>query len=151
MRNLLLFLTIFTVVVLTGCDKTISTIKVSGTVKFDGVPLADASISFSPETEGEGLPAYGTTDANGNYLLQTAQGKVDAGTTPGKYQVTIRKMEKTAVTEAPAEYDGTSSAPSSNAPRPKSLIPERYAQTRTSGLTATVDKENTVHNFDLTK
>jgi len=152
MRILLLFVTLLTAVALSGCDNgKLKTIKVSGTITFDGAPLADASVNFIPETEGAGLAAYGTTDAGGNYVLQTPQGAVNAGTTPGKYLVTVQKIEKAPVAETSGEYDGTSSAPSSNLPRPKSLIPERYGKAVTSGLTATVEKDNTVFNFDLPK
>ena len=151
MRITLLFITLLTVVAISGCGSKLDTIKVSGTITFDGAPLADATVNFSPETEGVGLPAYGTTDASGNYVLQTPQGAVDGGTTPGKYLVTVHKREKTPVAETPGEYDGTSSAPDPNLPRPKSLIPERYERVATSGLTATVEKDNTVFNFDLVK
>ena len=151
MRITLLFVTIFTVVVLSGCGSKLDTIKVTGTITFDGAPLADATVNFSPETEGAGLPAYGTTDAGGNYVLQTPQGAVNGGTTPGKYLVTVQKREKSPVEETSGEYDGTSSAQNPNLPRPKSLIPERYERAISSRLTATVDKDNTVFNFDLMK
>jgi len=152
MRYLLLFVTILAVGVTTGCgDGKIATIKVTGTITFEGEPLADASVNFTPETEGAGHPAYGTTDASGHYVLQTLQGKVDAGTTPGSYLVTISKTEKRAIAAPTGEYDGNSPADDPNQPPPKSLIPERYARVTTSELTATVSKESTVFDFDLKK
>jgi len=149
MRYLLL-ITILAVGALTGCgDGTIATIKVTGTITFEGEPLADASVSFTPETEGSGHPAYGTTDDNGMYVLQTLQGRVDAGTTPGRYLVTVSKRERRPVAAPTGEYDGTSTADNPNLPPPRSLIPERYERVATSELTATVDKDNTVFDFDL--
>jgi len=140
MRNLLLLVTIFTAIALTtGCgDGKLATIKVSGTVTYDGAPLAGAAVSFSPK--GEGHPAYGFTDDNGYYILQTQLGNPDAGTTPGEYEVTIRKRK-----ELPDnERRGVIEAPS--------IIPERYENPAMSGLTATVEKgKENVFDFTLTK
>jgi len=144
MRNILLLITIFTVVTLTtGCgDGKLATINVSGTVTLDGVPLSGASVNFSPKTS-EGHPAYGRTDENGRYKLQTFLGNPDAGTTPGEYLVSIMKTE---------EVDDSGSGDNTAPPRaPRSLVPERYTNTNTSGLTATVTKESTIFNFDLTR
>jgi hypothetical protein len=148
MRNILLFITIFTMVVLCGCSGSkLATVKVSGTVTLDGVPLDDATVTFTPKTEGQGHPAYGITDTNGRYQLQTFLGAVNAGTTPGDYLVSVTKREKSG-------GEGVSGSPSSGTgppPPPKSLIPEKYGKTETSELTATVEnKKNNVIDFDLT-
>ena len=77
-----------------GCGtQTISTDAVEGTITLSGVPVEGANVMFSPVTEGQGAPAYGRTDAEGRYKLQTQQGAVDAGTTPGEYKVTVSKVE----------------------------------------------------------
>jgi len=146
MRTLSLFIAIFMAVTLVGCGGAkLKTIEVSGTVTFDGAPLAGAQVNFSPKTEGEGLPGYGYTDASGKYKLQTMQGEADAGTTPGEYLVTILKFEPQ---ETPPEVEGK---PSVQLPPPKSLIPVRYNRAETSGLTATVSKDSTTFDFQLTK
>jgi len=93
------------------------------------------------KTAGQGQPGYATTDANGHYQLSTLQGAVDAGTTPGEYLVTISKV-----------VPGDAPAAPGFSPPPKHLIPVRYGQTGTSGLTATVEnKRSNEINFDLTK
>lgn len=147
MRNIVLFITVLTIVVWVGCsDGKIATIHVTGTVTFDGKPLDGASLNFSPKVQGQGNPAFGSTDASGLYKLQTILGNPDAGTTPGEYEVTIVKMEKLP--------PSVSSTQGSMIPTtiPKSLIPERYSRTSTSGLTATVKQgEKNVFNFDLTR
>jgi len=139
MRNILLFITLLTTVALVGCGGSkLATIKVSGTVTLDGAPLADASVNFVPKTEGQGHAAYGKTDAEGRYQLQTLQGDPDAGTTPGEYLVTISKREAVVSDE------------SGRSPPPvKSLIPTRYNKPETSELTATVAKGSTVFDFPL--
>jgi len=134
---------------MTGCDSgKLATVRVSGTVTFDGAPLDGATVTFTPKTEGQGHPAYGITDVNGRYQLQTFLGAANAGTTPGDYLVFVTKREQ-------SEGSGVSGAPtagSSAPPPPKSLIPERYGKAETSELTATVEnkKDNVIH-FDLTQ
>lgn len=151
MRNLLLLVTIFMAVAwTTGCGNgKLATIKVTGKVTFDGVPLAGAMVNFSPKSS-EGHPAYGTTDGEGNYTLQTFLGNADAGTTPGEYIVTITKTEGGEVSTGMPEGKSTSDS-SAPPPPPKSVIPERYGSSAQSGLSATVSKENRVFDFDLTK
>ena len=147
MRNIFLLITIFTAVALTGCsDGKLKTLKVTGTVTYEGKPLADAMVSFSPKTQGQGNPAYGNTDANGRYKLQTHLGVADGGTTPGEYTVIISKREKN---EPLPQSDGPSGTPPPVPPIPKSLIPERYENAATSGFTATVSKSNNVFDFEL--
>ena len=147
MRNILLLVTIFTVAALTGCGNgKLTTINVTGTVTYEGEPLAGATVNFIPKAEGQGHPAYGMTDAQGHYKLQTLLGNPDAGTTPGKYAVSVIKMEEQ------AETSDTSPSRTAIPPHPKSFIPERYGRTTTSGLTATVKKgEKNVFDFVLIK
>ena len=78
----------------TGCGGSTKqkTNRVEGTVEYKGAPLAGASVTFYP-VGGGATPAFGKTDENGKYKLQTAQGEVDAGTTPGEYTVTVSKRE----------------------------------------------------------
>jgi len=164
MRTLFQFIAIFTVVVLiAGCGgggKKLSTIEVTGTVTYNGAPLSGASVTFAPVSEGQGNPAYGRTDAAGHYTLQTSRGNVDAGTTPGKYRVAIRKREAIPPTEEGKELtrpantsdteDGQELTESTDTPEPESLIPVRYESYSTSELTATVEKgKPNVFNFAL--
>ena len=48
---------------------------VQGTVTMDGVPLADATVSFSPMAGGTGKAAVGMTDANGVFKLSPVDRK----------------------------------------------------------------------------
>ena len=143
MRTLLFFITIFTTVALIGCGEGgLATVKVTGTVTLDGEPVGGASITFTPKTQGQGDPGYGTTDDQGVYQLQTSQGKADAGTTPGDYIVAIRKVE----------VDPNAPPPAPGYPaRTRSVIPAHYGQTGNSLLTATVEnKRSNVIDFALT-
>lgn len=73
-------------VVLTGCSRNdgFELVPVQGTVKLDGEPLADASVTFQPEL---GRPSLGRTDRNGNYDLQYTPEK--RGALPGPNKVII--------------------------------------------------------------
>ncbi|MDR0328530.1 MAG: hypothetical protein LBI05_09580 [Planctomycetaceae bacterium] len=150
MRNILLFVTILTAFALTtGCgDGSISTLKVTGTVTLDGVPLPNANINFTPKSEGQGNPGYAITDEKGTYKLQTLLGAAEAGTTPGDYDVYITCVARGEVWSA--SPGGASAGPPSSARSSGSLIPERYGSTATSGLSATVAKGKLVHDFALT-
>ncbi len=79
-RGLFLFTATLTIA---GCGS--GTVSVKGVVTLDGVPLPKAAVSFVPL--GEGRPAYGQTDANGNFRLTTF--KADDGVLPGEYKVLV--------------------------------------------------------------
>jgi hypothetical protein len=151
MRNILLFITIFSALTLTlttGCSGKIATLKVTGVVTFDGQPLANANVQFTPKTEGQGNPGYAITDENGLYKLQTLLGAAEAGTTPGDYDVYITCVERGEVWK-PSPGDTGASA-TGGMRQSRSVIPERYGNTMTSGLSAKVEKGNLVHDFALT-
>jgi hypothetical protein len=71
-----------------GCGG-LKTAPVSGVIKKDGQPLADVSVSFTPQTaSGEAPASNGRTDATGRYSLSvTATGK--SGAIIGKHTVRI--------------------------------------------------------------
>lgn len=86
---------------------------VSGTVRLDGKPLAGATVVFHSESDKELRPSA-VTDAEGNFKLTTSN---KDGAPAGKYRVTIS-----------FEKDG------------KNLIPQRYADLKTSALTVEVQR-----------
>lgn len=79
-----------------GCKpgSTLKTVPVTGTVKLDGAPLANATVGFIGSGEAS-KPASGVTDANGKYKLVTfelASTPVE-GAVPGQYSVIVTKRE----------------------------------------------------------
>ncbi len=119
--------------------------KVTGTVSYKSAPVEGATVAYANETIG-GKPAFGITDVNGKFSLTTFE---DAdGAIPGPYKVTITKMEKVISKALPTDdpkYD-----PNYVDPPAKSLLPDKYAQVSTSGLSATVGQEPmTDVKFDL--
>lgn len=133
------------VVIVSGCgDGKLKTYPVSGTVTYKGAPLADATIGFSPKVAGTGDGGYARTDDKGFYQLQTAQGRVNAGTTPGEYYVTISKVD--AVGTGVFKTDDTGFR--SEVTKAVSAIPEKYGSAA-GELSATVVKGKNVFDFDL--
>ncbi len=142
--SLILLLAAFVAFVPACGGKKIKTEGVTCTVTLDGKPLANATVSFTP-ADGSGNDASGITDASGVCKMQTLLGAADAGTTPGKYLVTITCFEeidtgKTYTNDAGNEVPVTED---------KSVIPQKYASTKTSGLEAEVQKGANSFEFNL--
>lgn len=68
---------------LSGCGGNSSEPQVSGTVQFDGAPLAYGTIHFEPETSGQANAA--TTIEEGRFTLPAGHGLV-----PGSYKVSVK-------------------------------------------------------------
>lgn len=141
------------------------TIPVKVTVTYGGKPVQGATVTFvragssqtqAPEAAGgssgaltNAQGAVGQTDANGQADMWTFE--PGDGVVPGSYRVAVRKMEVLALpnpeTVSPEEY--TRLAQQMSAP-PKSLLPARYSNIETSGLTAEVaEGSDNSFNFDL--
>jgi hypothetical protein len=93
--------------------------SVSGNVTLDGQPLTTGMVSFYPD--GDGAPASGSIDANGNYSLSTG---TDVGLAPGKYIALV-----VATKDPPQPYDKTGA----EIP-PIPITPGKYGSTNTSDL-----------------
>jgi len=104
------------------------TSPVSGTVTYDGKPLAEATVVFSPV--GEQQAAVGRTDARGNFRLTTF--KDGDGAIPGNYKVGITCVH----TEGP--LPGTNLDEVIPTIKETSIIPVKYGNFEKSGLTTEV-------------
>jgi hypothetical protein len=102
---------------------------VTGTITYDGKPLADATVTFLPEN---GKVAVGATDASGNYTLST-QG--EPGAMEGLFRISIVAMEQVKK-YTPEEFEQLTDAERAKAHQ--SRIPTRYANPNGTELTATV-------------
>jgi hypothetical protein len=100
--------------------------QVSGTVTLDGVPLNKGTVSLMPDAGTN--TAAGEIDSSGKFQLSTH--KLGDGVPPGKYRAGITAWE--VVPEM--QDDGTMV-------EGKSLIPEKYMNPQTSGLTAEITDE----------
>jgi hypothetical protein len=133
---------------LLGCGGAIkgrlATSQVAGKVTYRGEPIRHGQIRFFPvQAAGEGVrAAHGTLDSEGNYQLSTyRQGD---GAICGEFQVAIESRE-----QVPVERARRASMLGQTAGQPRSLIPSRYADPNTSGLTAHVAAGGNTIDFQL--
>ncbi|MDR1484911.1 MAG: carboxypeptidase-like regulatory domain-containing protein [Planctomycetaceae bacterium] len=144
-----IFVTIIFVIVLSGCGQKnpYDTVYVDGTVTLDGVPIANANVIFAPL--GNGNTAGGLTDASGKYKLTTGGAPVGSGAIPDDYDVTFFKAEIEGANLTEEEYEKQIG---NRMPKNIYIIPEKYTDTATSGITPVKvekGKKNTF-NFNLT-
>lgn len=106
--------------------------SVSGRVTMDGKPLPNASVIFIPEN---GRPAGASTDSNGNYTLNFAQGR--KGAIPGKNSIRIT-----------TQRDPTPGENGTAIPGSKETVPAKYNTNSTLEFVVEPKKKN-IANFDL--
>ena len=123
-----------------GCGKDYQIASVSGRVRMDNRPLANAEVRFQP-TDGKDFPyAVGFTDDQGNYTLHLDNGSDTPGAVVGEHHVVISLDSRT-------KRPGMTK-PSKLEKRPRELVPSQY--NRNSTLTCTVPPEGKPDaNFDL--
>jgi len=122
-----------------GCSEGPRLVKAGGVVKYKGAPLAGADVVFVPDAGG--LPSIGRTDESGKFTLSTS-GR--AGAPPGPYKVSVTAVrQKRAVSEAEA----VSMTSEQIAANHETLIPVKYNNLITSGLTATVGDDAAENDF----
>lgn len=135
---------------LSGCSPASNRPKllpVSGTVKFKGAPLANATVTFLPEGSAPRNP-YGTTDKDGNFQLTSYD--TNDGAVAGDYVVTI--VAKPADGKKPEERtasDMIALGPGGSL-KAEDTVPTKYADKKTSDLKrSVVAGDKNVFNFDL--
>jgi hypothetical protein len=120
-----------------GCNRNeLNLAPVEGVVTFNGAPLADAGVLFSPNRPQMGPPASGTTDAEGRFTLITVN---SPGAAIGDHRVAISKEETITIPQKRGFplY------------QTKRYIPEKYADPATSELTAAVQDDDNSFEFKL--
>lgn len=116
-------------------------VEAGGTVKFNNQSLSGADVVFVPD-EG-GSPVIGRTNEQGKFSLST-DGKT--GALPGPYKIAITAVrQKRAVKESEA----VGMTDSQIAANHESLIPKKYNNTISSGLTANVTDDRSANGFSL--
>lgn len=132
-----------------------------GTVTYSGGPLAGAIVTFMPD---KGPLAMAVTDLKGEFTLKS--GGLN-GCAVGPVKVAVRIPSEGDATpmgmpnpfadaknakemfEASKKMGEMTTAAQKKNDKAKSLIPEKYHDTNTSGLSYTVDKDATKNNFSI--
>lgn len=142
-----------------GCGETAKvtsekTVPVTGTVTYNGQPVADATVTFVPETApGEaasGRGAFGRTDAAGKFELMAFN--PGDGAVPGTYKVTITKTEGETASGPETGADDYVDPAETETPAaaPKQLLPAKYGNVASTDQKATVAPEGAQEfTFDL--
>ncbi|MEW4455699.1 hypothetical protein AB1L30_23730 [Bremerella sp. JC817] len=129
-----------------GSSNNLNTQLVEGVVTLDGQTVDGATVEFIPAENGEGLAASGFTDNAGKFNLtvlnppEENQVEVGSGTTPGQYQVTVRKAIVAPTPESSSRQ---------TMGKKTYVVPQKYETVRTSGLTATVTEGSNNIQLDL--
>ena len=110
---------------LLGCSGN-GLVAVTGTVTLDGKPLEGAGIMFQPDAGG--VPATGTSDAQGNFTLTTGN---ESGATPGINKIAVSK---------PIDNPAAANVEEGVIVDIKLATPIKYASPMTSGLSADVKR-----------
>jgi hypothetical protein len=139
--------------VLSGCWSRGPSVQfVEGIVEFEGRPVADATVFFTPESgdaaNPPGLPATGRTGPDGMFRLNGFRGaRAGAGTAVGTYVVTVTKLESDPIPEPDASGVLPQAPPNQKV---YNLMPAAYADTKTSPLRAEVKNGRNQYRFELT-
>jgi hypothetical protein len=121
------------VVLGSGCHRSFQESQVSGTVSLDGKQIGPGIVVFAPA--GKGTPAMGPVDNGGSYSMSTSH---EVGLSAGKYKVGV------SIREVP-----TNVKRGDRPPPGKSLIPEKYEDSATSGLQFDVAPGSNTINIEL--
>jgi hypothetical protein len=121
---------------LAGCGGGSNVARVSGTITLDGQPLTSGTVHFVPS---EGRAAKGKIAPDGTYRLGTF-GEAD-GALLGTHQVAIVAYEPVEIKQQ---------GPPFPKPTNKPLVPPKYLEIGSSGLTFTVEPGRNTADFELT-
>ena len=133
-----------------GCGPSRSeTAPVTGKVTFHGNPVPEGTIAFYPEN---GRFATGRIQPDGTYVLTTFE--EGDGALTGNHVVMIEAVRFAKGPQPKSMQEEVAMAKKSKRPnsamiKPKWLIPQKYANRTTSGLTAEVSAGKNTIDFDL--
>ncbi|MBW3598219.1 MAG: DUF4198 domain-containing protein [Planctomycetes bacterium] len=126
-----------------------TTHPVSGTVLYNGEPVADAVVSFQGENATK--LATGRTDAQGRFTLATYE--PGDGAVPGKHQVTVTKMTTVgggSTGGSATMEEAAAAAETHEAPQERNELPDKYAEPGLSQLEFTVEPGQNDFKIELT-
>ena len=139
MRHLICLFIVTAASVGGGCSRAglEGVVPVTGTVTYNGKPVEGAAVSFSPA--GEGRSASALTTEDGKFSLTTLE--AEDGAFPGSYKIGISKSEVVnPISDAERQKQFHENMGRMPLEEHRSLLPEKFRNPNTSGLTAEVEK-----------
>ncbi|MGQ9506137.1 MAG: hypothetical protein ACUVQG_14815 [Thermogutta sp.] len=128
------------------------TAPVSGIVTLDGKPVDGANVVFVP-TSTPGYGAYGIADSSGRFVLKSSEAVT--GAVPGKYLVQVTKLvpdtggrQSVVAEDAEHEAEAAGGSPAGSVAGTKNVLPEKYANPKTSGIEVVVPSEG-LQNLEI--
>ena len=118
--------------VLTGCSAG-DTAPVSGAVMLNGQPIGGATVTF--KHEGSGDLRVGTTQEDGAFVLSSPGSRDQSGAKVGRHQVMISAVRIVQPQPAGDPSIGSLSIATAGDARIEHLLPIKYGDFETSGLT----------------
>ena len=115
-------------------------------IQDNGEPVDGVSITFVSD-DGSDAYAIGFTDEQGVAKMFTF--KQYDGVKPGTYHVRLSKYKAVPVSDTPIDPANDASVPPP--PDPVPLIPRKFLNIETSGLTLVVEQKTPTLTFDLSK
>jgi hypothetical protein len=110
-------------------------VPIRGEVIYKGAPLTDVTqglVHYLPKTS-EGRQATGRVQPDGTFVLTTF--KAGDGVVPGDYDIVISAFGSEPLSREQAEASGGGAGP-------KLMIPKKYADPKTSGISDTVNADH---------
>jgi hypothetical protein len=126
---------------LAGCDRGPQLIPATGKLTFRSKPVPNADIVFVPDAGG--TPVIGRTSETGEFVLNT---NGEDGAYVGSYKVAVTAVK---VKREVSETEALSMTNEQIAANHVAVVPIKYNNTISSGLTATVTEDPASNTFEL--
>jgi hypothetical protein len=124
------------ILILAGCGggDGLEMYPVRGEVTYNGKPVSQGIVTYTPTTPGVGRTANGPLQPDGTFVMTTL--KRDDGVMRGAYNIVIHSYaEDPGAPQSREEIE----AQGTRVKKMKSIVPEKYTSPETSGLTDAVD------------
>jgi hypothetical protein len=130
---------VLTAVFVAGCgSRGPTTVPIRGEVLYKGTPLKNVPqglVRYMPKTPESGREASGRIQPDGSFVLTTFK-KAD-GVVPGDYNIIVSAYSSRPLTRQQVEASaGAAASP------PRLIIPKKYIDSATSGISDTVDSDH---------
>ena len=130
---------ILTTMCVAGCGSRTTTIPVRGEVHYNGQPLQDGIVIYMPKNVDEARQATGRIGRDGSFVLTTF--KSGDGVVPGEYNIVIYEAYTTRSDQPKSRAEHEAAAQAGKL-KPQTVLPQKYVNPQTSGLSDTVDSDH---------